>query len=441
MSSQGAVWERALLAAILERLAAITAQPVWPEFRPAALPLAVAIRDAGSTWRLSPPDSARSPGTTIEVVAGQTVMRLPQIDPRIVANSVADFDGVPAATVIVPPGAMTPDVDDGWNRYVGIAAHELFHVHQAEMGFAPGGNEAVLLTLSRNDPCRLAMARAEWSALRRAVETREAAPPGSTVREAIALRRERIKQLSAEELAYVRATELKEGTARYVEARTRGSSPPDADFWMDEAGLELRYRCYDTGMAWCLLLNRFGPDDWKAPIAAHAGDGWSLDEMAMATLPDRGEASEAPASWEDLVPTTTDDIARERSRRAELVASLRSPGKTRVVVSAAPGLDLLVEGFDPLNVLSLDSATVLHERYLALAAGDTTLTILDRPAITTSSSNGDHPLFAGLREAEVFGDVNVSLVLPATGLRIEGPHHITEGTDGVVTIVLGAPVP
>lgn len=430
--------ERALLAAIVERLAVITKQPMWPEFRPATMPLAVAMCDAGSTWRVSwPPASILPPDATMEVVAGQPAIRFPEIDSRIVANSVADSDGVPTATVIVPPGAMAADAGSGWNRYVGIAAHELFHVHQAERGFAPGGNEAALLTFPWDDPASLALARAEWSALRRAVDAQEAADAQSAAQDALALRRERIARLSEEELAYVRATELKEGTARYVEARTLWDEPPNNAFRMDEAGLELRYRCYDTGLAWCLLLDRVDPDDWKVALLTRSDGAVHLDEIVMAALSDRGDGGKDPGSWLDFVPAATDDIARERTSRSRLLASLRSPRRARAVVRAAPGLELLVAGFDPLNVLAIDATTVVHERYLELTAGDATMTVLDRSAITTSK--GDHPLFAGLLETEVVGEVGPAPISSSFGLGIEGSHEITEGNDAGVVIVLGAP--
>jgi hypothetical protein len=147
MSSHGAAQEHALLGAVLERLVAITKHPVWPGFAPATMPLAIAIIDAESTWRTSPsPDAIASAQSTAKVPGSQTMLRFPGIDPRIVANSVADFDGIPTATVIVPGGAVSNGVDTGWNEIAGLAAHELFHVYQAERGFAPGGNEAVLLS-------------------------------------------------------------------------------------------------------------------------------------------------------------------------------------------------------------------------------------------------------------------------------------------------------
>jgi hypothetical protein len=437
MSFQGTSHERALLGAVLERLVAITKNPVWPDFAPAIMPLAIAIHDAESMWRTSPSsDATVAAESSVKVPGSQAMVRFPGIDPRIVANSMVDFDGVSTATVIVPAEAATDAVDTGWNRYAGLAAHELFHVHQAERGFARPANEAVPLTMSWDDPERLALARAEWLALRRAVESPEDDLARAAFREAVALRRARAARLPDEELAYVRAVERMEGTARYVEVRAREDLQERVS-WMGQTSLDMRRRCYDTGLAWCLMLDRFGSSDWKSAVAtSHSSKALHLDEMA-ASLDERDIARAAALdSWKALVPAARDDIARERFRREGRLASLRSPDRARAAVRAAPGLDLLVTGFDPMNVLSYDSATVVHERYLSLTAGDATVTVLDLPAITTSA--GDHPLFAGLRDAEIVGEAAGSWEWPDSRVRIEGSHTIAEGNDGL-TIVLGAP--
>jgi hypothetical protein len=434
MSSHGAAQEHALLVAVLERLVAITKHPVWPGFAPATMPLAIAIIDAESTWRTSPsPDTIASAQSTAKVPGSQTMLRSPGIDPRIVANFVADFDGIPTATVIVPAGAVPNGADTGWNEIAGLAAHELFHVYQAENGFAPGGNEAVLLTAPWDDPEGLALAWAEWTALRRAVSSREDERAYAALPDAVALRRERAAHLPEEMLEYIRATEFKEGTARYVQARARRDDPSDYASWMSEQSLDLRRKCYDSRLAWCLLLDRFGPPEWKATVSSSPGT--SLDEMAVSLA--GGRATEAAGSWRDLIPSTGDNIERERAHRDQRLSSLRSPKRGHAVVRPAPGLDLVVAGFDPINVSVCDAATVVHERYLALAAGDASLTMLDMAAITTS--NGDHPLFAGLREAEICGSEEGAGVWLDPRLRIEGDHRVAERADGTLIIELGTP--
>lgn len=114
MSSHGMSQEHALLAAVLERLVSITKSSVWPEFPPATMPLAIAITDAESTWRTSPlPEGVVVAKSSVQVPESQTMSRFAGIDPRIVANSVADFDGVPTATVIVPAEALAAGAGPG----------------------------------------------------------------------------------------------------------------------------------------------------------------------------------------------------------------------------------------------------------------------------------------------------------------------------------------
>lgn len=433
MSSHGMFQEHALLVAVLERLVATTENSVWPSFTPATMPLAIAIHDAGSTWRTSP-DATVAGDSSVQVPRGQTMTRTPGIDPRVVANSVADFDGVPTATVIVPTGELTDGADTGWIEVAGLAAHELFHVYQAEAGFAPGGNEAVLLTAPWDDPELLALARAEQTALRRAVAFSDDRRAYSAFRDAVTLRRERAVHLPEEILEYIQATELKEGTAHYVQTRAYGGDhTPDFASTMGEQSLALRRQCYDSGLSWCLLLDRFGPPEWKAAVASP--DGTSLD--ALAALLGGGQVIELAGTWRDFLPSAITDIERERARRERRLASLRSPKRVHAMVMPAPGLDLVVAGFDPINVSVCDSATVVHERYLELEAGDASLTVLDMAAITTS--DGDHPLFAGLRDAEICGDGDGTWVWPDTCLRTEGEHTVTVRDDGTVIIELGTP--
>ncbi len=105
------------------------------------------------------------------------------------------------------------------------------------------------------------------------------------------------------------------------------------------------------------------------------------------------------------------------------------------MVKAAPGLDLVVARFDPINVSVCEATTVVHERYLELEAGDASLTVLDMAAITIS--DGDHPLFARLRAAEICGDEDGAWVWTNSRLRIRGEHTVTLQDDGTVTIELG----
>lgn len=438
MASHRAPEEHALLIAILERLVAITKNSVWPGFAPAAMPLAITINDADSTWRTSPSsDTTVAVESSVKIPGSQTMTRFPGIDPRIVANSVADFDGVPTATVIVPAGALANGADTGWRELAslaGLAAHELFHVFQAEAGFAPGGNEAVLLTAPWDDPEALALARAECTALRRAVNSREDEHAYAALRDAVALRRARATQVPEELFEYIRATEFKEGTARYVQARACwDDDPPDRAFWMGETSQDLRRGCYDSGLAWCLLLDRFGPPEWKAAVAS--SDGTNLDTLAVSLA--GKQATWATGTWRDLLPLAIADIDRERTSRGQRLASLRSPERGHAVVRAAPGLELVVAGFDPINVSVCDAATVIHERYLELEAGNASLTVLGMAAITTSS--GDHLLFAGLSGAELCGDGEGAGVWPDARLRISGDHTVTKRADGTLVIELGTP--
>ncbi len=427
--------ERDLIDAIIAGLGRVSSGHLWPGFDPAALPLAVAIPSAPATWLI-----------TCDPVEGYEVVEPPALhrqrrdglDERIVADGVALIAGRLTATIIV----------DDPTRVVAataLAAHELFHAHQADHYPGWGADEADLLIWPWDDAANIARSTHELSVLHAAT----AAPNDETclelARQALATRWDRFATLPAEARGYEDAVELVEGTAHWVEYRTAMVLGEPRDDRQDVNPIDVRRRCYRTGRAWCVLLERLVGPDWMGRLPEGP-------EQPMPVLPDLLAAAIGPPPagtddrWRDGLPLATAEIAADRTRRRDLVTSLRTSLDGSVMIRAGTDGPLRVAGFDPMNLSALADGQVLHERYLALTIGETRITVLNHPTLTTSV--GDHPLFARLERAEVLVDDGLILALEdaaaqaltALGLRIDGPYavrrtgprtiEITPGTSG-----------
>ncbi|MFG0257741.1 MAG: hypothetical protein ACF8GE_07570 [Phycisphaerales bacterium JB043] len=308
-----------------------------------------------------------------------------------------------------------------------IAAHEAFHVFQSARQPGWGANEADLFIYPVDDSGLLALRRLETEALRRALEENDAELSTCWARKAIELRHERYEQMPEQFAAYERGTELNEGIASYVEAKVAGRPTvtiPEGGF----GATDVRIRCYATGTALGLLLDRFSPG-WPASFVQE--DSPTLDETLQDVLGHAdaencvfftdGELTEIRRTAEQAIEQVAMDRASDRASFDE------TPG-WRVRVEAADGRPLWLQGFDPLNVRQV-SGGILHARFLRLGneAGD--IDIMDSEhadlaALTIGA--GAHPLFNGVRRVEIVGlsepeieTANGSVTLSAQGLTLE----------------------
>lgn len=156
-----------------------------------------------------------------------------------------------------------------------------------------------------------------------------------------------------------------------------------------------------------------------------------------------GPPADLSEAWRDGLGRALEAIFAERARRDDLLAELRESLGDLVVLRATPDAPLRAAGFDPMNLTGLADGHVLHERYLALTVGETRITVLNHPTLTTVI--GAHPLFAGLDRAEVL--VQTSLItaiedeappaLPTLGIRIEGSCDGLRTGPGMIELVPG----
>lgn len=229
--------EREVSGAIIAGLGRVSAVGIWPGFDPIGMPLAVAFPSVPATWLINydPVDGYLA----IEPSASR-LQRRDGLDERIVANSVAMIAGRLAASIIVDDAAGVDDT-------IALAAHELFHIHQA--GHYPdwGANEASLLTWPWDDTENIARSMQEMTLLAAATAAQSAPTCRELTRWALTARRGRFAGLPTGACAYEDAVELAEGTAHLIEDRTAtllGTRLRDRE---DVDPTDVRRRCYRTG--------------------------------------------------------------------------------------------------------------------------------------------------------------------------------------------------
>jgi len=403
-------------------------KPIWPGFEPASIPLE--IFDGGRTWLVRHP---HPPGEFLPVPGSADLRVFEGRHESMRANTAAKIDGVMTATASFDGSAKNP------RALAALMLHEAFHVFQAKRHPKWEGNEAELFVYPVEDAEALALRRIESRSLTLALTAGEGGLRSSWASRAIAARRARFARIPAGSAGYERGTELKEGLARYVQARAGGEtgSPfPDAEFPPDK----VRDRAYASGSAMALLLDRLDPT-WKETLEKRDEP---LDEILG-----RATAGTAPAALpvgdeEEIHRRAAADVAAWVASRATLRERfLATPGWKVVVEGPSP---LFAQGFDPLNVERLSSDTVLHTRFVKLGNTDGSMEVLDHQSLTEGA--GKHPLFGGVRRVTVAGlsqepavdssDGSVRMTVPGVTLAFRNASVSRAGS--TVTILL-APSP
>lgn len=369
----------------------------WPGFDPHAVP--IALYDDANTYLVrhpAPPEEF----DRLRGVEGGAVANAPLDDAR--ANTDVDLGGVRTAVVAFPkegPGAV---------ETAALAMHEAFHAHQTVRYPAWTANEVDLFTYPVRSAVLLELRRLEGGALRRAVTAPDSVRELCWAQEFLRLRGRRFAHLDDASVAYERHSELREGLARYVEARAAGRSEvalPGDGFPPER----VRDRAYATGHALAVLLDRLAPR-WKNSLVV-AGEEASLDGALASAIggvrvrscrasPDESARTRA------LAFSDSADLVRRDARARE---AFEDAAGWRIEIEAADA-PLAPERFDPLNVRVLDARHVLHTRWLRVGGANASAEVRERTAMTRGLDG--HPLFAGLDRVWVTGlrepDVSVS---------------------------------
>jgi hypothetical protein len=411
--------------AVLREYDRLAGLDLWPGFAPLAVPLA--LYDGERTWLYRHP--APPPPYSTHHALPELAVR-PGRDSLVTANSTVILAGVRTAAAMPSPAPVL--------QRAATLIHEAFHAFQLSRHPSWGANEVHLFTYPFADASLLALRRIEYAALRAAALSRAPGEVACNARAALSARRQRFAAMSADSRSYERGNELREGLAEYVEQRSVGF--PRSALPEDDAPIEgIRQRGYVTGLAMGMILDRVLPA-WRDRLE-RSDSTWldALLDSALAAVP--GEVCTiAPRERAAFERQAAADVAalaaaRERARRD----FMEQPGWRIVIVAAAP---LWPQGFDPLNVRLLDSATVLHSRFMRAGNERGTVEVLGRQAVTRAA--GEHPLFNGVREVVIAGLTDEPRVLEsqgilgfeAPGVRGEFRGAIVERSAGVITIRL-----
>ena len=380
----------------VERIA--SSRTFWPGFDPLSIPLA--IYDGKSTWlfRHPAPPGDFEPSTISSIRSHVLDGR----HPAVMANSSADIGGTTTATLLADGArANLPPT-----QLAATALHEAFHVFQRERHPGWQGNEGDLLLYPIEDANLLALRRLETEALRAALDGTDPARTACLGRLVVDYRTQRFAAMDSAFSAYERGTELNEGLATYIQllalGRTTVDIPPE-----EFPAADVRLRIYTIGPAIAFLLDRIRPG-WQQSLETH--DGQHLDAVLAGALtgavasPDEGCAL-PPAQVATIRQTAERDATAVVVRRAELRKRFDTRAGWRVIITAADGQPLWPQGFDPLNIERLGNP-LLHTRFVSIGNDACKATAIDEGGVDVevlTDGVGPHPLFNGLRRAEVAG--------------------------------------
>lgn len=369
-----------------------TLQPgaLWPGFDPASIP--VAIFDGEQTTLARFP-ALPSGFVSVQGDAGYGV-RLGR-HPAIMANTVTEIEGTVAAAILLdrtdplPPHALTA-----------LIVHEAFHVFQRARLPNWEANEADLFMYPWDNPRLLALERFEATALQRSLLAPDIDAVRGWASRAFQMRSERYAELPDSARIYERETERFEGLASYAEWQLLTKSVRDIFHADAFAAGHIRRRCYATGLAWALLLDRIQPD-WKQELGAMSAP--YLDELVEPVVAAMRESApdfsdeECVKGMEQADQDVTSEATNRITRRD---AFLTMPGWS-VELTTSSACPLHLRGFDPMNCERITVDQVLHTRYLSLGNEMGEIEMMDGAALTTAS--GPHPLFDGVSGVSIRG--------------------------------------
>ncbi len=364
-------------------------------------------------------------------------------DSMVTANSSASVGGVVSATLMIDQSSLPFDP----TAWAAVALHEAFHVFQRERHPSWVGNEGDLLRYPFENAKALALRRLESAALRRASIATSRSDALCWTREFVHTRRARYAALDSASRTYERRSELNEGLATYVQALAgakRINSIPASEF----AAEAVRERVYATGAALALLLDLFAPE-WKAEL--ETDDRQQLDDLldrATRRLPaSRTRRNVCGFSGSEKAQADSRaqrDSAELLSRRESSRSAFEAIRGWRVSVLATASAPLWPQGFDPSN-LAIVRGGLIHARFVKLGNNAGSLEAMrsaSAPVQILTEAAGAHPLFNGVRRAEIVGlgpatveSVADTVSIIADGLRLrfapasvlrEGQHvHVT----------------
>lgn len=367
---------------------------LWPGFDPLSIPLAIFTGGRTYLFRHPAPPNGFAPVEGAEPAAFAAAGR----HASVTANTSAEIGGIVTATLMAAEPRQRSSAEQA-----AIALHEAFHVYQRQQHPGWAGNEGDLFLYPTDDAQLLGLRRRESAALRRALQTADAAGAACWARLALGFRRERFAGMETAFPTYERLTELNEGLATYVQLIATGKTTveiPEDEF----RAADVRERIYAVGPALAFLLDRLRPG-WQA--ALETDDTQTLDQLLeVAVARDDADACTlTPDETARIDRIAESDVAGVVAGRTEHRRQFEALTGWRVVVEAAEAQPLWPQGFDPLNIEGVDGG-FLHTRFVRLENDAGQLQALDESAADIEALTvgvGPHPLFNGVRQVTIAG--------------------------------------
>lgn len=442
------------------RVAAAHPGAIWPGFRPETIPVLYVLPEQGILllgWpEAQPPQGFASvPGVA---GAGWQPVAL-----RTAASTGTSLAGRNAAQVFVFPQTSEAEL-------LGTTVHEAFHVFERSVQrddrkFGSGENSFLISSYPVFDPVNEAGWALEGRLLARALAAGSKAELRQRTQEFSAAHETRHRSLGSDYAGFEVMADLNEGLAEYALVRSLELAAGDTGFpWRADAAREvarhrarldsltdnvrqsLRLRFYLTGPAMGLILDRLAGPEWKADLVRR--DLTLQEELAEASgyrdrerslVRDAARAVDTAALGRDARASVT----RLRTiRRAQVDSVLARSGLTMVLrADSLPGRRFGLCGMDPQNLLQVDSAILLHTRWvkpcgLGFTAEFTTAAVQDRVAGTftavVGAANSVRVTAAGtpftLQDGETATRSDVKVEAPGMVLQAARARLVRRGT-------------
>ncbi|HUF13523.1 MAG TPA: hypothetical protein VMN78_10515 [Longimicrobiales bacterium] len=397
--------------AVLGAMSRLPTEGLWPGFSPASIP--VALFDGERTLLVG---HAAPPEGFTPLEGTDDVHAYPGRHPAVRGNMPTEIGGVRVAAVLLNElVGLTPE------RAAAVVTHERFHVHQLERHPDWTVNELARFQYPSTDVQQLFDRRLETLALHRALGAQTPDRSECWLRTALILRRKRMGELPPAVAAFERGTERQEGLARYLERRAAGIQTVPDLAPSGYAPEDVRGRAYVTGEALALMLDRYARG-WKDALENSANEVPPLDSLLWSALLERPETScgFSAAERADVLERAADAVDVTLVRRESALRSFESrPGwRLRVMTESRP---LWPQSFDPMRVMRVGSARLVHERMLRAGSDAGYIDVYDRPALTMGYL--EDPLGSGIREVLVTGlaERPVVTIQQDGGVRIAAP--------------------
>ena len=414
---------------------------LWPGFDATTFP--IAIYDGERTLLLrhpSPPEEFQPlpEHEDVWVSAGR--------HPAMRWNSNADIGGIRTATLLltIEPGRAA-------EYEAHILFHEVFHLHSKPLHPSWRPNEMWRYSYPMDDLENYRQLLFEEEALARAMQAESDSAAASWAAAALAIRSNRQAKLSEEHRTYETALELQEGTAVYMGRSTIGTANETVRLLEDRGPKGIRWRCYETGAAISVILDRLAPS-WKQELDAEPETTFAELLGSALTPLNPPVATFSDEERTEIADRANAAIAGLSAKRAELYEDFNSRG-TRIVIRLADENERLsFERFDPMAVEVLDRGEALQSHLLTTSHPRGQLRF-ENPhfvrrsldgLIALTSPAGEHPFLDGYRQIAISGFSGkpviergeTAVTIEADGLSLSFDGATMESTDEVVIITV-----